>query len=222
MRFTKAFGMPRLMKDYGRELKTLIQDEVKLAKTELSEKVNIMKSNAISFGVGLFVAFAGIIVLSLGLGRLFALALANLGWSEDLANFVGIAATGLVVALIGLIFLLKAIKTFSSESLKPERTLETLRELRGKEEIPVTNTVEEEKEPEPAKQPTKEELEARIHHTRAEMRQTARQVGKRMAMASMAAFATRHIRRHPIRMLTLGVGAALAMRQRHKRKANGY
>lgn len=217
MRFTKAFGMPRLIKEYGRELKTLIQDEVRLAKTELSEKVNILKSNAISFGVGLFVAFAGIIVLSLGLGRLFALALGNLGWSEELANFVGVAATGLVVALIGLIFLLKAVKTLSSESLKPERTLETLRELRGAEPVPV-ETVVEEPEPEPAKQPSKEELQARIHHTRAEMRQTARQVGKRFAMASMAAFATRHIRRHPIRMLTIGVGAALAMRQRHKRK----
>lgn len=217
MRFTKAFGMPRLMKDFGREIKTLVQDEVRLAKAELSEKAAIMKGNAISFGVGLFVAFAGIVVLSLGLGRLFALALGNLGWSEDLANFVGIAATGLVVALIGLIFLLKAVKTFSSESLKPERTLETLRELRGAEEVQAENVVEE-PEPEPAIQPSKEELEARIHQTRAEMRQTARQAGKRLAMASMAAFATRHIRRHPIRMLTIGVGAALAMRQRHKRK----
>src|SRR5687767_11925879 len=45
MRFTKAFGMPRLIKEYGREIKALIQDEVRLAKTELSEKVDIMKSN---------------------------------------------------------------------------------------------------------------------------------------------------------------------------------
>jgi uncharacterized membrane protein YqjE len=215
MRIGKAFSVFGLADRFRQEVAILVKDEVQLAKVEMSEKMAVLKRNVIALGVGAFVAFAGLVLLSLAAGRLLALAFLGLGWSESLSNFVGIATAGLVIALVGLIFVLKGVKTLSQSSLKPERTIETLRDLRaGDGQIPAAPKLVEPK----ALQPSKEELASRIDHTRSELKETMHKARKRLAWGSAAALLGRQVRRHPLRMLVIGAGAGLARQAlRHRR-----
>jgi hypothetical protein len=208
----KAFSVFGLAGEFRQEIGTLVKDEVQLAKVELGEKIALIKRNAINLGIGTFVGFAGLVLVSLAVGKLLALVFEGWGWSEALSNFVGITTAGLLIALVGLVFLLKAVKTLSASSLKPERTIETLRELRGNQESSPPL-----KEPK-ALQPTKEELEARIDHTRAELKHTMHKARKRIAWASAATVLGRQVRRHPVRMLVIGAGAGLARRMIRRRR----
>lgn len=217
MRIGKAFSVFGLADQFRQEVAALVKDEVRLAKVETGEKVAYLKRNGIALGIGVFISFAGLVLVSLALGRLLALGFLGLGWSEPLANFVGIATAGLVIAVIGLVFLLKGVKTISNSTMKPERTLETLRELRGGDRHrPV-----EAKEPEaPQKpQPSKEELEARIDHTRDQIKHTMHKARRRLAWGSAIGFAGRHFRRHPLRVLVIGAGAGLARQVVKRRRA---
>lgn len=204
----KAFSVFGLADDFRREVGGLVKDEFQLVKAEMSEKLAIVKKNCIALGIGIFVSFAGIIVMSLALGRLLGLAFVGLGWSRDLANVVGVATAGVVIAIVGAIFLLKAIKSFSKSTLKPERTIETIRDLRGENGSPAAPPA-----PQPAAvQPSKEELEARINYTRAQLKDTTAKAKKRLAWASASAVLGRHVRRHPMRALAIGACAGIASR----------
>jgi hypothetical protein len=153
-------------------------------------------------------------VLTLAAGGLLAIAFQGLGWSEPLAKFVGIIAAGLVVSLVGLVFVLKGVRTLSKSSLKPERTLETLRDLRGNDHANISPKPLEPK----ALQPSKEELASRIGQTRSELKHTMHKARKRAAWGTAAGFLGRHARRHPLRMLIIGAGAGLARHaMRHRR-----
>ena len=212
MRIGKAFSVFGLADQFRQEVSTLAKDEARLAKVELGEKVAVLKRDVLAVAIGTFVSFAGLVLLSLALGRLLALAFVGLGWSRELANFVGITTAGLVIALIGLLFLLKAIKTISNSSLKPERTMETLRDLRGKSQ-PINQI-----QPE-LPQPSKEELAARIHETRSQIKETVHRARKRLNVTLAVTVVGRGLRRHPMRVLALGAGAGLARRMLKRRRA---
>src|SRR4051812_36620668 len=59
-----------LFKNLTGEFKTFIRQEVDLAKTEISEKVSMIGKNVASIAIGGFIAYAGLIVLLIGLGWL--------------------------------------------------------------------------------------------------------------------------------------------------------
>ena len=61
---TSLFG---LVGQFGEEIKTLIRQEVELAKVELSEKMTRLARNAILLAIGGVAAFAGLIILLAGL-----------------------------------------------------------------------------------------------------------------------------------------------------------
>lgn len=113
------------------DTRKLIRQEIKLAKTELSEKMSRMGRNAISLAIGGFVAYAGLITFLIGLGWLLAWAFSQAGLEPVLAAFLGLGTIGLVVMVIGCVLILKGVRTLSHESLTPERTLHTLQELKG-------------------------------------------------------------------------------------------
>jgi|SRR5687768_9578499 len=125
---TPFFGLVRELKD---ETQALIREEVALAKTEMSEKMSCYAKNAASVAIGGFVAYAGVIVLLLGLGALLGQLFMNLGWPPHLAFGAGWGIMGFLIAAIGGIMVLKAIKTMSSSTLAPEKTIETIHEFRG-------------------------------------------------------------------------------------------
>src|SRR5581483_4840023 len=124
------FGLVRGLKT---ETKTLIREEVQLAKTEISEKIATYGRNGAVIAIGGVIAFAGLIVFLGGLGFLIAFAFEKLGLSTTLADFVGLAIIGLLVIAIGAVFALKGMKTLAKETPAPQKTMGAIQHLRGKE-----------------------------------------------------------------------------------------
>src|SRR5581483_1959739 len=107
---TSFFG---LFRDLKAEVKTLVQQELTLARTEIAEKISSYSRNAILLVVGGLIAYAGLVVFLGGLGLLLAFAFEKAGLSPTLARFVGLAAIGLVIVAIGAVLILKGVKTLS-------------------------------------------------------------------------------------------------------------
>src|SRR6184192_987099 len=125
---TSIFGLIGDLKD---ETKTFIKEEVQLAKAEISENISRMGRNAVAIAIGGFVAYAGLIVFLAGLGLLLGFAFEKLGLQPALAAFIGLAIIGLMAAGIGYAFIAESLKSFSHSSMKPEKTIETLKDLKG-------------------------------------------------------------------------------------------
>src|SRR5437879_4484195 len=125
---TSVLGLIRALTG---DTKTFIRQEVQLAKTEITEKIAKLGSNAVSLAIGGFVAYAGLLVFLLAFGFLLMLAFEAAGLSELMAGFLGFLLIGLLVIGIGGALIAKPIGQFKRESLKPERTIHTLQELRG-------------------------------------------------------------------------------------------
>lgn len=111
-----------LFGDLWRETTTLVHNEAELAKAELSEKVSQVTTGAGEIAAGGAILFAGFIVL------LFA-AVGALDMMMETPHAVWLAPliVGLVVMIIGYIALARGKKQMKSESLAPQRTMESLR-----------------------------------------------------------------------------------------------
>ena len=115
----RSFGT--LFADLMREMATLVQQEVVLAKTETSEKVSQLGSGLAMLVIGGLVLFAGLLKLLdtaiYGLGRLM---------QTDLALWLPALIVGSVVAIIGIIMLQKGRRNLEPGNLAPQRTAESL------------------------------------------------------------------------------------------------
>src|SRR5689334_11328346 len=101
----------RLFRGLTSDTRTLLRQELQLAKTELSEKISCLGRNAAALAVGGLVAYAGLIVFLIGLGWLLCYAFSTAGLSPMISAFLGMVAIGLVVIASGCVLLLKALKT---------------------------------------------------------------------------------------------------------------
>ena len=123
---TRTIGS--LLRELVDETRQLFKQEVELAKTEAAEKASVAARNVAFLAGGGMVAFAGAIVLFFGLGILVSWALESAGVQDGLAAWLGPVIVGVVVALVGYILVNKGLKAFKDGSLKPEKTIESLRE----------------------------------------------------------------------------------------------
>ena len=121
-------SIPVLLRELRDETTTLLRQEVNLAKAEMKENVSRLGSHAAHIAVGAFVAYAGIIVLLIGIGDLLDAVLVRAGLNEDVADWLAPTIVGLIVALIGWMMLSKAKHAIAHDDLAPEQTIETLRE----------------------------------------------------------------------------------------------
>jgi hypothetical protein len=117
---------PRSVGDLFRELagetSTLLRQEVALAKTEIKQEVRTASVNLGSMAAGGAVAYAGLIVLLMGLGT----ALGEL-FDEDRV-WLGLLIVGLIAAVAGYVLVKKGLDRLKAEGLAPERTITTLKE----------------------------------------------------------------------------------------------
>jgi hypothetical protein len=117
-----------LIKSLADDVTHLFSQEVALAKTELRSAVKDLKAGVLSLAVGLGILFAGFIVL---LGA----AVAGLALVMD--TWLAALIVGGVVAIIGLILLMKAKKSLNPDTMVPNRTIDSLK----KDEAMVRRTV---------------------------------------------------------------------------------
>jgi hypothetical protein len=123
----QSHSIPGLLKELRDETTTLLRQEVALAKAELKENTSKMTSHAVQLAVGGFVAYAGIIVLLIGIGHLLGALLVRLGLDADVVAWLAPALVGLAVALIGWGMLARAKHAMMHDDLMPRRTLDSLR-----------------------------------------------------------------------------------------------
>ena len=110
-----------LFSELADETATLVRKEVELARAEMSEKVNQATTGATSLAAGGAVAFAGF---------LFLLLAATYGLAEWFEPWLSALIVGGVVLIIGLIMLAVGRNRLSAQGMKPQRTIDSLREDR--------------------------------------------------------------------------------------------
>jgi hypothetical protein len=119
-----------LFSDLFRETSTLVHEEAQLAKAEISEKVSQLGSGAAEIAAGGAILFAGFIVLLFAAVNALAMFL-----PPEHAAWLAPLIIGLLVMIVGYIALSRGRKHFKAETLKPSRTMESLRKdsevLRG-------------------------------------------------------------------------------------------
>jgi hypothetical protein len=120
-------SIPALLRELRDETTTLFRQEVALAKTELKDNAAKMGGHVAHMAVGGFVAYAGIIVLLIGIGHLLSALLVKFGMNPDVAAWLAPIVVGLVVAIIGWVMLAKAKAAFAHDDLAPHQTIDSLR-----------------------------------------------------------------------------------------------
>lgn len=115
-----------LLQNLRDETTTLFRQEVALAKAELKANATQIGKHAAEIAVGGFVAYAGVIVLLIGLGQLVGVGLVRAGLDPQIAQWLAPTFVGLAIALIGWAMLTKARRAIVHESLAPRQTIETL------------------------------------------------------------------------------------------------
>ncbi len=195
-----------LVTDLRDETKQLIRQEIELAKTEISEKAARFGRNAAWLAVGGFVAYAGLIVLLIGLGFLIGFGLQQLGLQPVLGNFLGAAIVGLATAGIGYLLLAKALKGLSQESLAPEKTLHTIRDLRGAD----TELERPARRRPAAAKPSSAEMESLIGSTQRMVKGTAAELRRRLTVRHLARQFVVQVKKHALLSGIVAAGTSLA------------
>ena len=121
-------SIPRLLRELRDETTTLLRQEVNLAKLEMKENVSRMGSHAARIAIGGFVAYAGIIVLLIGIGHLLGAVLIRAGLDQQVAQWLAPTCIGLIVAIIGWAMLSMAKRAIAHDDLAPRQTVESLRD----------------------------------------------------------------------------------------------
>jgi Putative Actinobacterial Holin-X, holin superfamily III len=106
--------------ELSRETRTLVQQEIQLAKTELTEKASKMgKGAGLIVGGGLIV-YGGLLAIIAAV----VLALIAFGLPAWMSALVG----GLLIAGAGYLLIRSGLAAFRAQDLKPRQTIETLKE----------------------------------------------------------------------------------------------
>jgi len=108
-----------LFSELADETKTLISQELELAKTEMTEKAQHVGKSVAFLAAGGFVAYAGVLAI---------LAAIILVLSQVIPTWVAALVVGVVVALIGYLVLQKGLRDLKTANLKPEKTMASLKE----------------------------------------------------------------------------------------------
>ena len=124
---TREPSLGQLLKELSSETQNLLQQEIELAKAEMSEKATRVGRNVASLVIGGLVIYAGFLAIiaaaSYGLMELL-----NERMSAEIAIWLAPLIVGGFVILIGYVLTHKAIATLKNESLAPRQTIQSIRE----------------------------------------------------------------------------------------------
>ena len=181
-----------LFRNLRADVKTLIREELELVRSEMLEKISCYSRNAVILVIGGFVAYAGLIVLFGGIGVLIGFAFQKLGLDSMLATFIGLGAMGLLVIIVGAVMILNGMKAMSAGTLAPERTLDTIKHLKGTEQ---TETDRPKGEEAPKRSP--EELHKEALATEERIGEELAEIAYRTSPTRIKQQTAEHVRTHP-------------------------
>lgn len=117
-----------LLKRLRDEALTLLQQEVRLARTETAEQARTYGRNIAILAIGGAVSLAGLLFLLLGISHIVSALLAAAGASTARAAWLGPLIVGVVAGVVGAIVVKKSINALKRKPLVPEQTLRSLQE----------------------------------------------------------------------------------------------
>ena len=109
-----------LFAELSRDTRTLVQQEVELAKAELSEKAARAGRNAGLLVAGGLIAYGGLLAIIAGA----VLGLIRMGLAAWVAALIG----GVLIALLGYLLVRAGLAGFKQLDLTPRQTIESLKE----------------------------------------------------------------------------------------------
>ncbi len=114
-------SLGELFGEFTAEMRTLVRDEVDLAKVEMSNKMTQVKKDIAYVAVGGLIAYAGL----LGLAAFFIIII-----GDGIPLWASALIVSIVVGGIGYLFVQKGISDLKSRIFVPQQTIETLKEDR--------------------------------------------------------------------------------------------
>ena len=115
----KDQSLGTLFADLSDKTTLLIRQEIALAKEEITGKVKRAAMDVVYFLIGAFIAYIGLLAL---------IAAAALALALVLPNWVATLIVGVVVIAVGGLLVFIGINSLKDINLKPERTIETLKD----------------------------------------------------------------------------------------------
>ena len=106
--------------DLTRETRSLIHQEIELAKTELSQNASRIVPSLTMIVAGALIAYGGMLAIVAGI-VLGLIAIGLVAWAAALVG-------GLVIAGVGYALVRAGMASFRPQDLKPRQTIETLKE----------------------------------------------------------------------------------------------
>ena len=117
--FRTEQSLGQLFSQLSHDVSYLFQQEVQLAKVEMTEKASQAGKQAGFIAAGGFIAYAGFLAL---------LAALILGLAELMAGWLAALIVGVVVLAVGYFLIQKGINDLKNLNPAPERTIKTLKE----------------------------------------------------------------------------------------------
>lgn len=117
-----------LVKDLRDEVTLLLRQEVELAKREMQEKIDEAKRNTIAMAVGALLALAGGLLVLLAASNGLTAAFVEMGMDGTIAVWLAPLILGIAVAIAGYLMIRTGRERLESQTIKPEKTLDSLEE----------------------------------------------------------------------------------------------
>lgn len=121
-------NLAALLRQLKDDTATLLQEEVALAKTELSEKVSSASRNLIYLAAGGFIASSALLLALMALAYLLAEFFMRREIAPGMAMFLGFLVVCTTVGSLSWVLISRALKHLGQESVTPEKTVQSLRE----------------------------------------------------------------------------------------------
>jgi hypothetical protein len=192
--FITSASLTELLQTMGKDVRKFFKQEIKLVKTEMSEKVSKLARDAMVLGIGNLMAGTGSILMLAGIAFLVAYALQTTGLNPLLAMFLGFLIIGFLALAIGGAMSLKGIKALSKDSVAPLRTLHSVSGIEIETPSPGT------------KEPSAAQLHGEALATKQRIGEERRELTHRISALQLKNLAIEQVEKHP---LTVG-SAALA------------
>jgi hypothetical protein len=116
---TDERSLGELFSELTQEARTLVQQEVALAKSELSQKAAVVGRDVAFLAAGAAIAYAGLLAL---------LAAVILGLATVIPAWLAALLVGVIVAGIGYLLVQKGQSDLKRQNLMPQQTIQSIKE----------------------------------------------------------------------------------------------
>lgn len=117
-----------LLRQLRDDTTTLVREELALAKTELSEKLSFTSRNVGYLAAGALIATSALLLVLMSLSYLIAEFFMREGMNPGMSAFLGFLIVAILVGIVSWIMISKALDRLGHGSVKPDRTVQSLRE----------------------------------------------------------------------------------------------